>query len=105
MGIAALPQRWVSVRRRLVPGRVKLLSWLLATWTSFTALHATVQKYFVSHYALCRELINPFQYPSVCFLPVWGVPWFLDRGSGLQDAGLSCAHRRLRNKEPRGMLE
>lgn len=58
MGITVLLRHWVSVRLR--PGRVKLLCWLLATWTSFTALHDTVQKQFVSHYTLYRELINPF---------------------------------------------
>lgn len=44
MGVTVLLQHGVSVRRRLSPGRVKLLCWLLATWTSFTALHAAVRK-------------------------------------------------------------
>lgn len=90
----------VSVRRRLGPRGVKRLSWLLPTWTSCTALHATVQKQFVSHYTLCRELINPFRSLSMCFLSAWGAPcsWM---GLRAQDAGTSVPL----NKETRGTME
>lgn len=64
-----------SVQQHLSSRRVKPLHWPLATWTLCTALCVSVKKQFVTPCTLCRELINPFKNPPLCFLLVWGVPW------------------------------